>query len=212
LYLLKGFNGAYAATAVGFLIAGIASLLFLYKTKNYSRHISTYIVIVVALGLFSMSVSESLVSTVTSLFARNESFTGRTDIWHAVRDVASRQPWLGVGYGSYWGLQDGLIYSTFGVREAHSGYLEVYLDVGIVGVIIFFAFLLSHYLKTLRLSDNAYDWGLFGICFLIMMLIENFTESHFFRTSSYFWNYMILMTVVFSSRDEHTNRADCAGD
>ena len=206
LYLLKGFNGAYSATVVGFLIVGIASLFFLYRTKNYSKHIATFIVVVVTVGLLSLSISDSFVSVVTPIFERNESFTGRTEIWQAVRDVATQSPLLGVGYGGYWGLQDTLIYSTLGVREAHSGYLEVYLDVGIAGIILLLAFLLSYYLKTLRFFENDYDWALFGICFLIMTLIENFTESHFLRTSSYLWNSMVLITIVFSSRDEDINR------
>jgi O-antigen ligase len=208
LYLLKGFYGAYSATAIGFLIVGIASLLFLHRMKNYSRHMATFIVIIAALGLLSLSISNSLVGTVTSVFERDESFTGRTNIWRTVRDVASRNPLLGVGYGGYWGLQDELIYSKFRVREAHSGYLEVYLDAGVVGITLFFAFLQAHYRKTLRILDDAYDWGLFGICFLIMTLCANFTESHFLRPTGYFWNSTIFLTVVFSSRYGHTNGAD----
>jgi O-antigen ligase len=205
LYLLKGYNGVYSATAIGILIAGIASLLFLYRMKNYSRHMATFIVIMVALGLLSLSISESLVKTVTSVFERNESFTGRTDIWRAVRAVASRNPLLGVGYGGYWGLQDEEIYSIVGVRQAHSGYLEVYLDSGLVGITLFFAFLLAHYLKTIRILNEAHDWGLFGICFLMIALIHGFTESNFLGPSSYLWNYIIFLTVVFSSRSEHNN-------
>lgn len=212
LFLLKGFYGAYSATAIGFLIVGIASLVFLYRMKNYARQMATFIVIVVALGLLSLSISNSLVPTVTSIFERNESFTGRTDIWRAVRDVASRNPLLGVGYGGYWGLQDELIYSKFRVREAHSGYLEVYLDAGVVGITLLFAFLQAYYRKTLRILDDGYDWGLFGICFLIMTLCANFTESHFLRPTGYFWNSTIFLTVVFSSRNGHTNGADGACD
>jgi exopolysaccharide production protein ExoQ len=205
LYLLRGYSGAYSATAIGITIAGIASLLFLYRMKNYTRHMANCIVIIVALGLLSLSISDSFVSFATSVFERNESFTGRTDIWRAVRNVASRNPLLGVGYGGYWGLQDKEIFSAVWVREAHSGYLEVYLAAGMVGITLLFAFLLAHYLKTIRKLNDAFDWGMFGICFLIMTLLRNFTESSFIMPSNYFWNHLIFLTVVFSSRYEHTN-------
>ena len=206
LYLLKGYSGNYSATAIGFLIVGIASLLFLYRMKNYSRQMAHLIVIIVALGLLCLTTVDSMVPFVTSIFNRNPSFTGRTDIWNAVLDVASRKPLFGVGYGGYWGLQDEEIFSTVGVREAHSGYLDVYLEVGIVGVILLLAFLMAHFRRALRELNHAYDWGLFGICVLMMTLAHNFTESNFLRTSSYFWNVTVFLTIALSAPCLCTNR------
>jgi len=204
LFLLNGFKGAYSATAIGFLIVGTASLLFLYRMKIYVRQMATFLILMVALGLLFLFFADSLVPIATDIFHRDATFTGRTDIWRLVLEVASRNPMLGVGYGGYWGLQDGMIYSTVGVREAHNGYLEVYLDAGMVGLALFFAFLLAHYLKALRKLNDAHDWGLFGICFLMMTLMHNFSESNFLRTSSYFWNSTVFLTVVFSARNRQS--------
>jgi O-antigen ligase len=206
LYLLGGFRGAYPATATGFLIIGIASLLLLYRMKSNVRHMATYMVFVVAGGLLCLTFVDSLVPIVTSVFRRDESFTGRSDIWRMVLDVASRNPLLGVGYGGYWGLQDEMIRSTLRVREAHSGYLDVYLEVGIVGIVLLLAFLLSYHRRALRELNHAYDWGLFGICLLMMTLTHNFTESNFLRTSSYFWNVTVFVTIVLSAPCLVTNR------
>jgi O-antigen ligase len=123
-----------------------------------------------------------------------------------VIDVASRNPLLGVGYGGYWGLQDGEIFSTLLVREAHSGYLDVYLEVGIVGIVLLLAFLLSYHYRALRELNHAFDWGLFGICLLMMTLIHNFTESNFLRTSSYFWNVTVFVTIILSEPCMCTSR------
>jgi O-antigen ligase len=112
---------------------------------------------------------------------------------------------FGVGYGGYWGLQDEFIYTKVGVHEAHSGYLDVYLVAGMVGITLLLAFLLAHYIKTIRILNDAYDWGLFGVSFLIMTLLHNYTESDFLSPSNYLWNSMIFLTVVFSSRHDHSN-------
>jgi O-antigen ligase len=206
LYLLGGFRGAYSATATGFLIIGVASLLLLYRMKSKARQISTFLVFMVAGGLLCLTFADSLAPIVTSFFHRDASFTGRSDIWRMVIDVASRNPLLGVGYGGYWGLQDGEIFSTLLVREAHSGYLDVYLEVGIVGIVLLLAFLLSYHYRALRELNHAFDWGLFGICLLMMTLIHNFTESNFLRTSSYFWNVTVFVTIILSEPCMCTSR------
>ena len=209
LFLLRGFRGVYSATAIGFLIVGIASLLLLYRMKHNVKHMATVLVLMVVLVLLCLFFGDSLVPIVTSAFNRDTSFTGRTDIWRAVLDVASLNPLLGVGYGGYWGLQDEMIRSTFLVTEAHSSYLDVYLEVGTVGIVLLLVFLFAFYHKALRELNHAYDWGLFGICLLIMSMIHGFTESNFLRTS-YFWNSNVLVTVVFSAPSLHQkNEADC---
>ena len=203
LFLLLGNRGVYPATAVGFLIVGIVSLLLLRKMKNNVRHMATLSVLMVALGLFCLTFVDVLVPFVTSVFQRNETFTGRTEIWRAVLDVASRNPVLGVGYGGYWGLLDEIT-SRVGVKEAHSGYLGVYLEVGMVGIVLLSAFLLAHHRRALRELDHAYDLGLFGICLLIMTLIHNYTESNFLSTSSYSWNATLFVTIALSTRRSRT--------
>jgi O-antigen ligase len=199
LYLIGGFRGAYPATATGVLIIGTASLLLLYRMKSNIAHMATLMVFMVGTALLCLTFFDSLVPIVTSVFQRDESFTGRTDIWRAVLDVASRSPLLGVGYGGYWGLQDEMVRSTVRATEAHSGYLDVYLEVGIVGIVLLLAFLLSYHRRALRELNHANDWGLFGICLLMMTLMHNFTESNFLRTSSYFWNVTVFVTIALST-------------
>jgi len=205
-FLLRGFRGTYSATAFGILIFGIISLLFLYQVRGSVRFIATLMVCGLAVVLLSLLFADSVVSIATSAFNRNESFTGRTDIWSAVLDAASKNPLLGVGYGGFWGLKDEMIYSAVGVREAHSGYLDVYLEVGLVGVVLLMTFLIAYYRKVLRELSYAYDWALFGICFLFLTLMQNFTESNFIRTSSFFWNIMIFLTIAFSAPHLRINR------
>ncbi len=199
LFQLRGFRGQFAATAIGFLIVGIGSLLLLYRMKHTVKRTATILTLMTGIVLLCLTFSDSLVATITSAFQRNPTFTGRTDIWQAVLDDASRNPVLGVGYGAYWGLQDQIISSTYGAQESHSGYLDIYLDVGMVGLVLFLVFLLDYHRRALRELNHAHDWGVFGICMLLMALVHGFTESNFLRTSSYFWNSMIFMTVIFSA-------------
>lgn len=204
-FLLQGYGGAYSATSTGLLIAGITSLLLLYRMKKSIRFIATFIVCAVAVVLLSLQSFDSLLSTATSAFNRDSSFTGRTEIWNMVLDTASRNPILGVGYGGFWGLQADMFYAK-GIVHPHSGYLQVYLHVGFVGIVLLFMFLLAFYRKALRELNYAFDWSLFGICLLLMILMQNYTEVSFIGTSCFYWSIMVLLTIAFSTPYLRINR------
>ena len=198
VFLLQGFQGAYSATSIGIMILGLSMLFILSQSKTHAGHLGTVLVIGLSVVLVLLQSSDSVREVITNAFNRDSSFTGRTDIWDLVVMEASKNYWFGGGYGGYWGLADEKIVMTQGVKEAHSGYLEVYLAGGITGIVLFTLFLIEHHRKLLRVLKYEREWGLFGVCILTMILVENFTESVFIRTSSYFWNIMVVLSVVFS--------------
>jgi O-antigen ligase len=198
VFLLQGFKGAYSGTSIGMLLVGAAMLLLLSQCKKFIKPVSWFATLGLALVLVSLQVNESFRSTITSAFNRDSTFTGRTDIWDAVLKVCSQSEILGTGYGGFWELADEAIWETLRVHEAHSGYLEVYLGGGIVGIVFFSAFLLAHYRKAVREFQFAYDWGLFAVASFMMVLIGNFTESVFIRTSSFFWNITVFLSIVLT--------------
>jgi exopolysaccharide production protein ExoQ len=83
-----------------------------------------------------------------SLFGKSEDLTGRFDIWAAVVQLASQRPAFGWGWVSYWvpfvepfnglAVRKGVEY-----LQAHNAWLDVWLQLGVVGVIAFAALALS---------------------------------------------------------------------
>ena len=68
---------------------------------------------------------------------RDATFTGRTGLWETLLQEPIN-PLIGVGYASFW-LGERLerfwaMYPTSPPIEAHNGYLEVYLNLGLIGV------------------------------------------------------------------------------
>jgi O-antigen ligase len=198
LFLLRGYNGVYPATAIGFLLAGVATLLFVSRLEQSLKAVATLIALTVTAVLLSLTFFDSMVQLVTALFQRDVTFTGRTDIWDLVLAVAARSPFVGVGFGGYWYLQDEEISSRVLVHESHSGYLDVYLEVGMIGVALLAVYLAAFFRRALKVVDEMREWGWFGICLLVMALIHNFTESNFLRTSSFFWNSLVFVSVTFA--------------
>ena len=79
---------------------------------------------------------------------KSEDLTGRFDIWNSVITLAAERPVFGWGWVSYWApwvepfnglaVRKGVTY-----LQAHNAWLDVWLQLGILGVIVFAALVLS---------------------------------------------------------------------
>ena len=75
-------------------------------------------------------------SALTSL-GRDASLTGRADVWKVILPFATN-PWVGAGYENFW-IGDRLeTFKRFDLtmNQAHNGYIEIYLNIGWVGLAI----------------------------------------------------------------------------
>ena len=111
------------------------------------------------------------------MLGRDESLTGRTEIWAGLLPFVGKRPILGSGYGVLW--TPAVVEASTGAGEAHSGYLEVILQLGLVGLFLTVMFLVSSTRKAATLLAQDYDWGSLTLCFLIMAAIHNISESSF---------------------------------
>jgi O-antigen ligase len=104
-------RGAVYATAFGVIVVGVASVWLLWQP-------------------------------ILNVLGKSEDLTGRLTIWKAVVGLAQQRPAFGWGWISYWapwvepfkGLAErkGVTY-----LQAHNAYLDVWMQIGIVGLIIF---------------------------------------------------------------------------
>src|SRR5439155_9069149 len=102
--------------------------------------ISLYLVL--AFG-FGIDINAELAQSV----GRDPTLTGRTNIWNAVLSTHTN-PILGTGYESFWlgrRLNEVWRQAGAGINEAHNGYLEVYLNLGLIGLFLLVVFLVASY-------------------------------------------------------------------
>jgi exopolysaccharide production protein ExoQ len=216
VFLLIGTSSSSrSATSVGILIIGIAILLLLYRSENLTRYIARHLkVLAVSLTLVYVLLYDSIVQIVTSFLERDETLTGRTDIWRPLLQFASHNPVFGVGYGGFWApgnkeLEEQFS-SQFILTQAHNGYLAIYVELGIVGLLLLALFLIAYCSGARRELNHDFDWGVYGICLLPMSLIYNNSEVSFLQSSSYLWSTMVFLTVVFSTSCLQKKEVDCA--
>jgi O-antigen ligase len=76
------------------------------------------------------------------LFGRGDDFSGRVPIWQFAISMIEQRPLLGYGYGVFW-LGDNAPAAPFWrgtfnfVPHAHNGFLELALDAGFVGLLLY---------------------------------------------------------------------------
>lgn len=139
---------------------------------------------------------------VTGLLGRSPTLTGRVPLWILSFVMALRRPWLGYGFNAFWLADEPYVQKIWRLLHwepphAHNGYLELWLELGIVGVVLFlliFAYYVTKAIGTLRyISGPAAAWPL---TFLMFLFLANLTENALLVRNSV---YLILYVAIAAS-------------
>lgn len=209
LWLLKGADDSVSMTSV--TVFSLCLFLFWrlqrYKTRPLQGGRFFVVMSVTILGMLVFFITHALVhfsedslfGGVVKALGRDMTFTGRTEIWHDVFQVASRSPLVGVGYGAFWiGRLANIPWTeqmTWTLGQAHSGYVDTYLQLGWVGVCLLFAVILSAIPQIIRSFYVDFEYGRFRMTFFLVILFVNITESTFLRGEHFLW-FLFLLTAI----------------
>ena len=203
IYLLTGGGGGYSATSLLIFSLSVVTLLILPLLRKLHTFIATHFEFsLLLLILLVMFFYTTLLPIITSALGRNETLTGRSDIWTTVIEVADRNPILGTGYGGYWGLVANAYSYHHGVKQSHNGYLDVYLQVGWLGIFMLLAFLKEFFKKVQKTLKFSRKIGIFGTCFVLQLLIYNYSEAAFIQ-ASLMWTVTIFIAIILSNADNY---------
>jgi exopolysaccharide production protein ExoQ len=199
IWLMRGPSGSffYSATSFYALCAGLLAYWGLNLTKKLRKTLtaSKIMIIVAAIMLFGIIVlftGGSNIKYFASSAGRDATLTGRTEVWASLLPVAMRRPLLGSGFGGFWtpATKD-----LFRISGAHSGYLDVLLGLGFVGLFLTSIFLMASCRKAYRMLSVDFDWGVLLVCFIIMAVIHNITESSIDSLTSFLTAVIMFSTV-----------------
>ena len=158
----------------------------------------TLVAFVVVHGLVYFS-EDSFFGHIITLLGRDITLTGRTGIWHDVYAVAARSPLVGIGYGGFWIGRIANIpwnaHMTWVLGQAHSGYVDTYLQLGFVGAILLAGVIISTLPRLLASLAGDFDFACLRIALFITIIFVNMTESVYLRGDHHLW--LILMVVLW---------------
>lgn len=134
---------------------------------------------------------------VLQAMGRNPTLTGRTEVWNVVLPFA-QNPILGAGYESFW-LGDRLSkigeLTSNGIQEAHNGYLEIFLNLGWMGLILLALVIATGYRKVaLAIRQDPFT-GKVRFAYFVLALIYNFTEAGF-KMMNPVWIFFLLAVMA----------------
>jgi O-antigen ligase len=192
----------FADSATSLVCLGLGGLVvFSAHTKTIKRKpalLTVVIPVVLCTNLIlQFAFGIDLKAALAGGVGRDPTLTGRTVIWDAVLRMPIN-PLLGAGYESFWvGDRINAVWNLTGpgINEAHNGYLEVYLQLGLVGVVLLTTFLIGCYRTICRRTKPFNDVASFSLALWTIVLFYNMTESAAFR-GQLLWDIFLLTAIV----------------
>ena len=175
---------ADSSTSLLCLIIGICIIFLirssLAKRQVLIRNLGTYCLILILLLLFLYSFPDIL-RPLFELLGEDMTLTGRTDLWADLLQ-SPINPFLGRGYQSFWlGSEATNLWEKyyFHPNQAHNGYLETYLNGGLIGVCLLIAVIVSTGSKLKKEMLLGSNFGILCFSFLVILVFSNWTEASF---------------------------------
>ena len=172
-----------------------STLLVFTKRWAFFRRPAVLVTIVIAalgLSLFGAFIAPNLLS----VLGRDPTLTGRTEIWNLVLSMTSN-PLLGTGFESFWlgsRLQQMWSIYWWHPNEAHNGYIEIFLELGWVGITLLALLLLTGLRKVVIAVRQQEEAGRLMLAYFLAVLVYNLTESAF-RALNPIW-FVLLLSVI----------------
>lgn len=194
------------ALAAVVVVAAAALLVRRARTPRTRLATSAGIVAVVAAGVAGAFAFQG---QLFALLGKSEDLTGRLGIWEKVIGLAQERPAFGWGWVSYWVPWvepfQSLVFRN-GVRQlhAHNAWLDVWLQVGIVGLVIFAALVLGAAVRSWAFATDRPQSGpgivgpftattLLPLLLLVALLVQSIAESRLIV--EYGWALLVIIAV-----------------
>jgi O-antigen ligase len=189
LLLMTGSRTSLLGVASALLVS--AALIAIRKNRANPLRIAVAIMLLSALAIGMAMVSATTIAPVggSDLFdamrmdrdsGSVSDLTGRDVIWEICLRYAAERPILGFGYGSFWTgsrLDAVATELKWAAHHGHSAYLDVFLQLGMPGVVLFILLLITCAVKCIRRfmadDDIAGSWT----AAFVFVAINGLTES-----------------------------------
>jgi exopolysaccharide production protein ExoQ len=194
---------AHSATSIACFVLGGGLMLATGLRSMRSRPGRVH---ALCLGIFLVGGLTELLggqSLVTGALGRKSDLSGRTAIWKA-SIAAVDNPLIGSGFESFWNtnvekVAAGLrgYWQIHNLVSAHNGYIEVYLDLGLIGLCLIALILMGGYLRAGRAFRRDRELSSLMLAYIITAAFYSITEAGF-RVLGPAWIFLILAVVCVS--------------
>ena len=190
-------------STTGWVLGGVAVLatlsmrLFRKLPANESIVLGILLIGGALAGLF---VLEERFADVLMLLGKDSTLTGRTTIWNGAVEAITKHPFLGYGFSAFWlGLKgesaNVILASKWMVPTAHDGFLDLWLQLGGVGLVLFALSLFQGCRAAVWcLRHDGREAAEWGAAIMLMTILYNLDETSLMIPRELLW---VLYCLAF---------------
>lgn len=193
---------------IGLVVAAAAvwAVRMINQPKGWERRLAkqTRVAIVTGGAVFVLVIVPTMLSLILALLGRNMTLTGRQKLWEYALDKGLERFWTGAGFKSFW--TDKLTYDLRVLHQywasegqtlqltsnAHNGYLDVWLELGIFGLILLLVMFITTIVRSIRCFSRTHD-----VLFLWHLGTAVFV-SCFYMTNGFIMMHNVMMWFLMS--------------
>jgi exopolysaccharide production protein ExoQ len=176
-------------------------VLFALRWRVFSRrHIMVHFLVVLSVCIPMLVAFFDVSPDTLQAMGRNSTLTDRTLIWAWVSKLVPNQ-WVGAGYSSFWlghrlDVMIANVTHTWVPNQAHNGYLEVFANLGWVGVGLLGLVILWGYLRIIRSWRHKSPGSDLMLAYFLIGVISNISEASFFRNLVPVWLFFMIAITM----------------
>jgi len=200
-------SNADSATSSACFTVGAAVMLVTGLRRIRGRPAAVHALVLTLVLLWGLAKFTGADEAVVHALGRKPDLTGRaSDIWPLLIPMAPNAL-VGAGFESFWlGPRLQKVWDAFPnlyVSEAHNGYIEVYLNLGVIGLTLIILILVHGYRRSVaafRIDPNS---GRLMLGYVVSAVMYSYTEAGF-RMLDYAWSFLLLAIIGASRISELT--------
>ena len=210
IYLLKGSERAVSLTSLSVFILGLLLFTASFRNRTNLKFLSRLLTVASVAILVVQAIlvihtanpysNGSPVGILMRSLGRDTTLSGPNGYLERRTEYCKSQPilWRGIRRLLDW---KGGKYSlgcepmSWVLGEGHNGYFDTYLQIGIVGLFVLLGVVLSARKRIVECFASDFEYGMFRMTFLVIILLVNVTETTFLRGEHMLW-FLFLICVV----------------
>lgn len=199
-------------SATSFICALLGSVLLIVLLSpsfpSFRRRLEVYVLV----GLAVVGILSVLVDVKGAFFQtlqRSDNLTTRTEMWPVLIEHQT-DVLIGPGFNMFWSeerLRRSPLPEEYGhFVQAHNGYLETYLNGGVIGTTLLVIVLLSSYWRLRKRLPTGSSELCMKMVIIIVVVIHNWTEASFNKLGL-LWFITLFGVMVYSRTRAKKSRA-----
>lgn len=155
--------------------------------------------------------ASDLTNGTLSALGKDSTLTERTTVWNELESAVAEKPLLGYGVSGFWrgweGAGSSEVWRQVAWRpvHAHNGYLDLVLELGFVGLVIFLLGLIVVMRQVLTFGTSGSNLRrLWPLLFLPFLLVESVAESVLVRPNSIYWILYVFTVAAVAQQSQHS--------